>query len=114
MINSLSIILPFYNEEKRLGRTFREIIKFSKKNKIKFKEFLFVDDGSFDNSYEIALKRFRKNFNDITLFSLNDIKDCEGYLNINFKNVKEKNWVISRLNLNRMIFFSMTNFLFWP
>ena len=61
MINSLSIILPFYNEEKRLGRTFREIIKFSKKNKIKFKEFLFVDDGSFDNSYEIVKNFIRKN-----------------------------------------------------
>jgi dolichyl-phosphate beta-glucosyltransferase len=61
MINSLSIILPFYNEEKRLGQTFREIIKFSKKNKIKFKEFIFVDDGSFDNSHKIVKNFIGKN-----------------------------------------------------
>ena len=60
MIDSLSIILPLYNEEQRLGKTFREINKFSKKNKIKFKEFIFVDDGSSDNSYKIV-KHFIKN-----------------------------------------------------
>ena len=54
MIDSLSIILPFYNEEQRLRKTLKEIIKFSKKNKIKFKEFIFVDDGSNDKSHDIV------------------------------------------------------------
>ena len=30
MINQLSIIFPVYNEEKRLKKTFSEIIKFKK------------------------------------------------------------------------------------
>ena len=41
MIKSLSIIMPLFNEDKRLDNTFREIIKFIKKNKIYFKEFIF-------------------------------------------------------------------------
>jgi len=61
MLNSLSIILPLYNEEKRLNETFKKIIKFSKKDKIKFKEFIFVDDGSSDNSYEIVKKFIKEN-----------------------------------------------------
>ena len=59
MIKSISIVLPLFNEEQRLKSTFREIIKFSKKNKIKFKEFIFIDDGSFDNSAEM-IKDFIK------------------------------------------------------
>jgi dolichyl-phosphate beta-glucosyltransferase len=54
MIKSLTIILPFYNEEQRINKTFKEIIKFSRKNKIKFKEFIFVDDGSFDKSNQLV------------------------------------------------------------
>lgn len=58
MLESLSVILPFYNEEKRLKTTLTKIIEFTKKNEIKFKEFIFVDDGSDDRSNEII-----ENFN---------------------------------------------------
>ena len=40
MMNSISIILPLFNEERRLKRTFDKIANFSNKNKIKFKEFI--------------------------------------------------------------------------
>ena len=50
MIKSISIILPLFNEAQRLDKTFDEITKFLKKKLIKSKEFIFVDDGSTDQS----------------------------------------------------------------
>ena len=58
MINSLSIVFPLFNEENRLPKLFREIKKFSIKKKIDL-EFIFVDDGSFDESL-ILIKEFKK------------------------------------------------------
>jgi len=46
MIKSVSIIYPVYNEEKRLRKTFIDIIKFEKSNKFLKKEYIFVNDGS--------------------------------------------------------------------
>ena len=37
MIKSISIILPLYNEAKRLKKTFSEIDKFSKKKQLNLK-----------------------------------------------------------------------------
>ena len=55
MINSLSIIFPLFNEEKRLPETFNDIEKFNKKQRIKNIEYIFVNDGSIDNtSHEIV------------------------------------------------------------
>ena len=59
MINSLSIIYPIYNEEKRLKYIFSDIKKFNKNTKNINKEFIFVDDGSIDNS-KIILEKFIK------------------------------------------------------
>ena len=49
MINSLSIIFPIYNEEKRIHFTFKDIKKFNLKNSYIKLEYIFVDDGSEDN-----------------------------------------------------------------
>ena len=57
MIDSITVILPLYNEALRLKKTFKEINKFSKKKVIKYKEFIFVDDGSFDQSSKM-IKEF--------------------------------------------------------
>ena len=62
MIKSLSIILPLYNEEKRLITSFKRIVNFLKNKKIQYKEIIFVDDGSIDKSSDIILQ-FIKNFN---------------------------------------------------
>ena len=50
MIKNLSIIYPIFNEEKRLFNIFQDIKKFNKKTHHISKEYIFVDDGSFDNS----------------------------------------------------------------
>ena len=60
MIKTLSVILPLYNEEKRLNDLFIKISKFKFLNKNKL-EFIFVDDGSNDNSY-LLIKNFINNF----------------------------------------------------
>lgn len=61
MANSLSIIFPLYNEEKRLHFTFKDIIKFNKKNRLSKIEYLFVDDGSKDKSSLKILKFIENN-----------------------------------------------------
>lgn len=61
MTNSITVIFPLYNEEKRLHLAFKDIIKFNKKNKFSKIEYLFVDDGSVDNSSHKILKFFTDN-----------------------------------------------------
>lgn len=48
----LSVIIPVYNEEKCIERAYNEVHSLLKKNNIE-SEFIFVDDGSGDNTYEI-------------------------------------------------------------
>ena len=58
MINSLSIVLPLYNEEKRLPYLFKKITKFVQKKNYSL-EFIFVNDGSLDESLGL-IKNFKK------------------------------------------------------
>ncbi len=60
MIKSLSIIFPLYNEQHRLNKLFSQIIKqknFKKKNT----EFIFVNDGSNDESLNMIIDFISKN-----------------------------------------------------
>ena len=58
MIRSLSIIIPLYNEERRINLCLLKILYFLKKIKEKIKiEIIFVDDGSTDNS-RLLIKNF--------------------------------------------------------
>ncbi len=59
MIKNLSIIYPIFNEEKRLFNIFQDIKKFNKKTRQINKEYIFVDDGSFDSSKQ-KIKDFIK------------------------------------------------------
>jgi dolichyl-phosphate beta-glucosyltransferase len=63
MIKSVSIIYPVFNEEKRLRKTFLDIIKFEKSNKFLKKEYIFVDDGSSDQTLSVIKNEFRNNKN---------------------------------------------------
>ena len=59
-IKSLSIVFPLFNESKRLKTSIKHIESFlKKKTKLKL-EFIFVDDGSTDNSSEIIKKFIKK------------------------------------------------------
>ena len=51
-MKKISIVFPLYNEEKRLGKLFKSLITFIKIKKTKFFEFIFVDDGSSDNTFQ--------------------------------------------------------------
>lgn len=57
---NISIIIPVYNEEKRLGNL-EKIISFLKDEKIN-SEIILVNDGSKDNTFKI-LQKFKKNYN---------------------------------------------------
>ena len=59
MISSISVVLPFFNEEKRIKKSLKEINNFIKKNKKINIEIIFVNDGSNDKSSKI-LKEFIK------------------------------------------------------
>ena len=61
MIKSISIIYPVFNEEKRLKKTFLDIIKFEQSNKLLKKEYIFVNDGSSDQTLSVIRKQFKNN-----------------------------------------------------
>ena len=60
MFKSVSIIYPLYNEEMRLQKTFLDIEKFDKSNKFIKKEYIFVNDGSSDQTLSLLKKKFKK------------------------------------------------------
>lgn len=62
-IKELSVIIPAYNEEKRIEKTIKSTIK-KLKNLAKDFEIIVVDDGSTDNTCKIA-KRLEKKFRNI-------------------------------------------------
>ena len=66
-MNDTSIIIPLYNEEIRIDYCFDIIIKLLKKKEKKFKEIIFVNDGSTDKSKNKVLEFIKgvkkKNFN---------------------------------------------------
>ena len=73
MIRSISVILPLFNEDKRLKKAFRKIVRFSNSKKINLKEFIFVNDGSSDSS-EKMIKKFIKNHKKLKKVRFNYLK----------------------------------------
>ena len=97
MIKSLSIIYPVYNEEKRLRFIFSDIIKFNKKTNFINKEYIFVDDGSNDNSKKILEKFIKKNRKKKIVYRLKSYKNNRGKgyaLKIGILNAT-KNWILT-------------------
>ena len=56
----LSVIIPCYNEEKLVKKTFSEVLKAIKFSKIRKYEIIFIDDCSKDRSLKIVNKNFKK------------------------------------------------------
>lgn len=54
---------------------------------------------NFDGTWEIGMHRIRKRLKDIHLISVKNIQDCKGYMELKFKNLKDKTWEVSKLNL---------------
>ena len=97
MINSLSIVLPVFNEEKRLDKTFSHIKKYLKRKKIKILEFIFVNDGSNDKSKKILLnflKEKQKTNVKIKLINLRENIGKGGALKAGVKQAK-CNWILT-------------------
>ena len=59
----ISIVIPAYNEAKRLPPFLSRVIAFCKDSRKKY-EIIIVDDGSRDGTYEIA-SSFRSEFSDL-------------------------------------------------
>lgn len=67
---SLSVVIPAYNEEKRILRALTRIDKYLSKNLIKF-EIIVVSDGSIDNTAEIVTD-FAKHHRNVRLIELHE------------------------------------------
>jgi len=77
MIKSLSIIIPFYNEEKRIQKAFQEIDNFLLKKNCKI-EIIFVNDGSDDNSKSLIENYIKLKNSNNDLFRLISYKKNKG------------------------------------
>ena len=60
MIKSLSIVIPFFNEAKRVNVSLKKIKKFVDRSKFKRIEVNFINDGSIDESPQIIKKFIKK------------------------------------------------------
>lgn len=58
----LSVIIPFFNEEKGIPLVVKDILNFEKKNSLCALEYIFIDDGSSDDSLIILEKLKKKLF----------------------------------------------------
>ena len=68
-MRKLSIIIPMYNEEKALPYLYKRLVSLGKQIDNYEMEFLFVNDGSKDNSLEIV-KAFRESDNRVCYLNL--------------------------------------------
>ena len=95
MIKSVSIIYPVFNEEKRLRKTFLDIIKFEKSNRFLKKEYIFVNDGSSDQTLSIIKKEFKNNKNiKVKLVSYNKNMG-KGYALKRGVQIAKNDWVLT-------------------
>jgi len=72
IIKEVSIIIPFFNEEKRVKKTISVIKNFLQKNKSIKIEIIFVNDGSSDNT-QVVLESYLKEL----LLKNHSIKFCK-------------------------------------
>ena len=97
MINSLSIIFPIFNESQRLHLTIQDIKKFNEKKRIKKLEYIFVDDGSKDDSLQILAAFIKKNKKSNINYKVLKIKNNTGKGNALKNGVKfcKNDWILT-------------------
>jgi len=59
MLKKVSFVIPAKNEERSVKKLYEEILIQTKKMKLKY-EFVFVDDGSTDKTFDV-LEKIHKN-----------------------------------------------------
>jgi dolichyl-phosphate beta-glucosyltransferase len=88
--NSLSIIIPLFNEEKRLNKSLIKINKFIKNKNI---EIILINDGSFDKSEKI-IKKFINNKKKFSVINLKKNIGKGGALKTGVMKAKSK-WILT-------------------
>jgi len=92
---SLSIIIPLYNEEKRLLKSLIKLEKFIKKNKKSNVEIIFVSDGSTDTTNNIINLFIKKNKRNIKSSLIKYKKNIgKGYAIKKGILKSKKNWIL--------------------
>ena len=61
MPEHISIVIPAYNEEARLGSTIARVLDYMDSNRLSDGELIVVDDGSSDGTVTVAKEEFAKN-----------------------------------------------------
>lgn len=61
MTHTLSLVIPTYNESRRIARAFSALTAFKSIKDIKIEELIFVNDGSSDNTLSL-LKKFKSKY----------------------------------------------------
>lgn len=88
MQNSLSIVVPFYNEEKTILKVYLKIKNALKRSKIYNYELIFIDDFSFDESLK-KVCNLKKKDNKIKIIKNKKNIGFANSLKIGFKNAKK-------------------------
>jgi len=88
--NSLSIVIPLFNEEKRLNKSLIKINKFIKNKNIKI---ILINDGSFDKSEKI-IKKFINNKKKFSVINLKKNIGKGGALKTGVMKAKSK-WILT-------------------
>jgi len=92
---SLSVIIPLYNEEKRLLKSLIKLEKFIKKNKKSNVEIIFVSDGSTDTTNNIINLFIKKNKRNIKSSLIKYKKNIgKGYAIKKGILKSKKNWIL--------------------
>ena len=97
MIDSLSVVFPIFNEEKRLNIMIEDINHFNDKNKTINLQYIFVNDGSNDNTKKILKDFISKNKIKKIEYILVDLNKNHGKGNALKEGIKlaTKNWVLT-------------------
>jgi len=98
MINSLSIIFPLFNEEKRLPSSLKLIKNFIDFHNFKFLEIIFINDGSKDKSNNlinsfIKKKKFKKKVK--IILSKNTINRGKGFSLKKGVSLSSAEWILT-------------------
>lgn len=96
MLNSISIIFPLYNEEKRLQASLFKIDAFLNKKKFKKIEIIFVNDGSKDSTLKLLKLFIKKSKNKKIIKTISFKKNMgKGYALMQGVKFAKNDWILT-------------------